>query len=233
MEHLKQALAAHGIPASVIDQLAAFESRDGLRVLDEVEFGQMQEYLRSFPIYQFLVPFLTDDNSNYWCLYVGGPLKNMTCYLSHEEVDLTPRFRSLASFLAAVNAPAVGDDLGVVADALFDFPSRQVSPTYAQDQEIIRALYTTLGAGTADDERRKQTAFALLALTAPPDIETTLYPFLDDEDMYVQERAIELLGFHRYQPAQAKLTELVTTAQHNGQLAAKIALQKIVAARQA
>ena len=232
MEHLKQALAAHGIPGSAIAQLAAFESRDGLSGLDEVEFGQMQEYFGSFPVYQFLVPLLADGNSNYWCLYVGGPLKNMICYVSHEEVDLAPRFRSLASFLAALNAQAVSEDPGDIAAALFDFPSRQIPPTYAQDQEIIRKLHTVLAAETADDERRTQTAFALLALTAPPDIETTLYPFLDDEDMYVQERAIELLGFHHYQPALAKLTELATTAQHNGQLAAKIALQKITASQQ-
>ena len=153
----------------------------------------------------------------------------MICYVSHEEVDLAPRFRSLASFLAAISAQPASDDLGDIAAALFDFPSRQVPPTYAQDQEIIRKLHTALAAETAEDERRTQTAFALLALTAPPDIETTLYPFLDDADMYVQERAIELLGFHHYQPALAKLTELATTAQHNGQLAAKIALQKITA----
>ena len=156
----------------------------------------------------------------------------MICYVSHEEVDLAPRFRSLASFLAASNAQPTSDDPGDIAAALSDFPSHQVSPTYAQDQEIIRKLHTALAAETADDERRTQTAFALLAFTTPPDIETTLYPFLDDADMYVQERAIELLGFHRYQPALPKLTELATTAQHNGQLAAKIALQKITASQQ-
>jgi len=55
---------------------------------------------------------------------------------------------------------------------------------------------------------------------------------LNDADMYVQEQAIELLCFHRCQPAIARLTELATTAQHNGQLAATIALQKITAFQQ-
>lgn len=203
MEQLKQALAAHGIPSSGIAQLTAFEARNGLSVLDEAEFKQMQEYFDSFPVHQFLVPLLADGNSNYWCLYVGGPLKNMICYVSHEEVDLASRFRSLASFVAASNAQPTGDDPGDIAAALFDFPSRQIPPTYAQDREIIRKLHTALAAETADDEQRTQTAFALLALTAPPDTETTLYPFLDDAAMYVQERAIELLGFHHYQPALA------------------------------
>jgi HEAT repeat protein len=68
-----------------------------------------------------------------------------------------------------------------------------------------------------------------MALTSPTDIETRIYPFLDDEDMYVQERAIELLGFHQYQPAVAKLTDLATNAKPNGRTAAKIALKKISA----
>jgi len=157
MQHLKQALTAHGLSASAIDQLAASEFQNELSVLDEAEFRQMQAYFRDFPVYQFLVPLLTDANSNYWCLYVGGPLKNMLCYVSHEEVGLAPRFRNLASFLAAARAPAARDELGAIPAALFDFPSRQVSPAYAQDQETSRELYTAFEAETEDDERRTQT----------------------------------------------------------------------------
>lgn len=48
--------------------------------------------------------------------------------------------------------------------------------------------------------------------------------------MYVQERAIALVGFHKYRPAVAKLPALATQAQPNGQQAMKIALQKITVA---
>lgn len=230
MNHLKEVLVKHGIASSAIAKLEAFESRPGFSGLADEEFKEMQAYLGSFPVYQFLVPFLTDDNSNYYCLYVDGPLKGMVCYLNHEELDLAPRFRSLSSFIDILNNHPGSNGLEDFEDRVFDFPSREVSPNYSQDQEIIGALYHALAVAADDDQQRTQTAFALMALASPTDIETIIYPFLADEDMYVQERAIALVGLHAYQPAVAKLTALATQAQHNGQLAAKIALQKIAAA---
>jgi len=230
MVYLKEVLTRHGIASADIAKLEAFESRDGFIVLDDDEVEEMQEYLASFPVYEFLVPFMTDNNSNYCCLYLDGPLKNMICYLSHEEPDLAPRFRSLSSFVDTITNHAHCYGMADFEDRAFDFPSRQVSPTYLQDRESIGELYKALAAGADDDQRRTQTAFAIMALASPTDIETIIYPFLDDADMYVQERAIALLGFHTYKPAVAKLTALATNAQHNGQLAAKIALQKIAAA---
>jgi hypothetical protein len=232
MVHLKEALIKYGIASSDIDKLQAFASRDGFIVLDDDEFEDMQEYLGSFPVYQFLVPFMTDNNSNYYCLYVAGPLKNMVCCLSHEELDLAPRFRSLSSFIDTIDNHPHCHGMEDFEDCVFDFPSRQVSSNYLQEKEIIGDLHSELAAGTGgdDDQRRTQTAFAIMALASPADIETIIYPFLDDEDMYVQERAIALLGFHAYKPAVARLTALATNAQHNGQLAAKIALQRIASA---
>jgi hypothetical protein len=232
MSHLKEVLTTGGIASADIDKLEAFESRDGFMVLDKDECEDMREYLRSYPVYQFLVPYTTDGNSNYWCLYVNGPLKNMTCYLSHEEADLSPRFRSLSSFIDAINTHPGSCDMQDFGEDVFDFPSRQVSPSYSQDQEIIGALYHDLTVETDDDQRRAQTAFAIMALASPTDIETIIYPFLEDEDMYVQERAIALLGFHAYQPAVAQLTLLVANAQPTGRMAAKVALQKIAASGQ-
>ncbi|MBO2011606.1 hypothetical protein [Hymenobacter negativus] len=231
MEHLKAVLTRHNITSSAIDKLEAFAPRDGFVVLAEEEFEELREYLGSFPVYRCLVPFMTDDNSNYWCLYVDGPLKNMVCYLSHEELDLAPRFRSLSSFLDTLHQHPHSNGIEDFEDHFFDFPSRQISPKYLLDREIIGALSTAFTAETDEDQLRTQTAFAIMALTSPTDIETLLYPFLDDEDPYVQERAIELLGFHRYQPAAAKLTALTVSAKPNGRTAAKVALKKITASR--
>lgn len=230
MVHLEAVLRRHGIADADVAKLAAFESRNGFSVLSKDEFDEMRKYFGDFPVYQFLVPLLTDNNSNYYCLYVDGPLKNMTCYLNHEELDLAPRFRSLASFLDAVADYPHRFGTDDFEARFFDFPSREVSPNYAQDQEIISVLYQMLAAAT-DDDQRTQTAFALMALASPADLEAVIYPFLDDEDMYVQERAIRLLGFHAYKPAAAKLKALTTNAHPNGRLAARIALQKIADSR--
>lgn len=232
MEHLKEILTRYGITASDIRNLETFASRDGFVLLDEDEFREMQEYFSEFPVYQFLVPFMTDDTAAYWCVYADGPLKNMVCYVSHEELDLAPRFRSLSSFIDAIRNQPQRHGMAELEDRFFDFPSRQESPTSWQDQEIIGALYNALAAATDDDQQRTQTAFAIMALTSPSNIETIIYPFLADEDMYVQERAIALLGFHAYKPAVAKLRALVTQAHPNGQTAAKVALKKIAASGQ-
>jgi len=60
---------------------------------------------------------------------------------------------------------------------------------------------------------------------ATEEIVSYIYLFLDDEDMYVQERAIQLLGQHRHAPARDRLVALVKTAMPNGQEAAKAALK--------
>ena len=232
MEHLNQILTRYCITASAIESLEVFASRDGFIVLDEDEFKEAQEYFSEFLVYQFLVAFMTDDTSAYWCVYVDGPLKNMVCYVSHEELDLAPRFRSLSSFINTINNQPQCYGMQDLEDRFFDFPSRQESANYLQDKEIIGALYNALAAAADDDQLRTQTAFAIMALTSPTDIETIIYPFLADEDMYVQERAIALLGFHAYKPAVTKLTALVNQAHPNGQTAAKVALKKITASGQ-
>jgi hypothetical protein len=229
MEHIKDVLINYGFDNATISKLESFESRDGFIVLNEEEFEEMQNYLNEFPVYQFLVPITTDGNSNYWCLYADGPLKNMLCHVGHDEPSLEPRFRNLSSLIDAINSHPDCSDINDFEDTIFDFPSRQVSKSQLQDKEIIGELYKIFEAETDDDQIRTQTAFSIMALTPSTDIEQTIYPFLDDEDMYVQERAIEMLGFHKYQQAVGRLSELATNARHNGQTAAKMALKKIAA----
>jgi hypothetical protein len=229
MEHIKNVLIKYNFDTATIGKLESFESRDGFIVLNEEAFEEMQNYLNEFPVYQFLVPIMTDDNSNYWCLYVDGPLKNMLCHLGHEEPSLEPRFKNLSSLIDAINDHPDCSDMNDFEDTFFDFPSRQVSQGHLQDKKIIGELNEIFMAETDDDQIRTQAAFSIMALTPPTDIEQIIYPFLDDEDMYVQERAIQMLGFHKYQPAVGRLTELATNAEHNGQTAAKMALKKIAA----
>lgn len=226
MEYIKEVLHNYGIDHAAIHKLELFESRDGFLLPDENEFKEMLDYLNSFSIYRFLVPIMADGHSNYWCLYVDGPLKNMVCHLSHEEASLEPKFRNISSFIDTVNAHPDSQDYYDLEEHVFDLPNTEFSQQH-QDKEIMEALYQVFVTKTDDDEVRTQTAFCIMALTSPSSIEETIYPFLDDEDMYIQERAIEILGFHRYEPAIGKLTELLTNAHYNGKLAAKVALQKI------
>jgi hypothetical protein len=48
--------------------------------------------------------FWTDDESDYAALYVEGPLAGRVCLIWHDDPDVSPVYRSVMSFLAAVAA---------------------------------------------------------------------------------------------------------------------------------
>ena len=72
-----------------------------------------------------------------------------------------------------------------------------------------------------DEEIRQRLHLAWFNLVAENEAAQWLLPYLDDEDMYVQERAIELVGRHNCRAVREKLQMLQTTALPNGQTAAK------------
>lgn len=62
----------------------------------------------------------------------------------------------------------------------------------------------------------------------PPAEETaTIVPFLDDDDMFIQERACELLGERRFAPAAGALRRIAREGMPNGRQAAKRALVRL------
>lgn len=190
---------------SEIEKLTAYQSRDGFVLLYDAEFDEIENYFSHFPIYKNLVALLTDENSNYWCINVSGPMKGMICYLSHDEPNLEPKFKNISSFLKVIDEnPA-------------EFNERK---------QIIEELKTNFHSEN-DEDVRLQIAYSIIALTSVEEIENSIYPFLDDEDMYIQERAIQILGFHKYKPAKEKLIEMKTSAMPNGQTAIGIALKKL------
>lgn len=211
---------------SETEKLKTFESRDGFVLLDNTEFEEMESYFTEFPIYRNLVAILTDENSNYWCINVNGPLKGMICYLSHDEPNLEPKFKDISSFLKAIDENPEAYDFNDLEETSFDFPNSKKETEFSKRKEIIEKLFSEFNSEN-DEEIRQQIAFSIIALTSTEEIEDNIYPFLDDEDMYVQERAIQILGFHKYKPAKEKLIELKKTAMYNGQTAAGIALKKM------
>ena len=72
-----------------------------------------------------------------------------------------------------------------------------------------------------DEEIRQRLHLTWFNLVAESEAAQWLLSYLDDEDMYVQERAIELVGRHNCRSAREKLQMLQTTALPNGQTAAK------------
>ncbi|MED4729634.1 HEAT repeat domain-containing protein [Aneurinibacillus migulanus] len=199
-----------------------------LRLMNGDEIIELLSYLRENNAYKDICPFWTDDHSNYVAIYISGPLKYRVCYVDHEETDLSPAFRSIDTFIHAVEE----DDTADWHDLKKDYPSTDSTIKEKQDDlQAVQALQKILDEyEEIDEEIRCQYIFSIMALTPSESLDMLLH-YVDDEDMYVQERACEILGFHQYVPARDKLRTIAETGMHNGKLAAKRALEKIRAKR--
>ena len=218
-------LSKFGVEKSNIEKLKAYKSRDGFVLIDNKEFSEMIAYFKQFPVYKEIIPIMTDGQSNYSCLYIAGPMEGMICHLAHGEQNLEPKFKDISNFIKAIESNNAYDFFEF-DESVFDFPATRDFNEFPNRKRIIDQLSIDLKTET-DEQRIQQTAFSIMALALANEIESIIYSFLDHEDMYIQERAIELLGFHKYRPAKDKLKELTTKAMYNGQTAAKIALKKI------
>ncbi|MDR6726906.1 hypothetical protein J2W91_005431 [Paenibacillus amylolyticus] len=196
-----------------------------LRLMEFEEVIEMAELLSEMKVYQDIIPLWTDDHSNYIGLKVQGACKYRINYIDHEETDVSPGFRSVRSFIAELEQhPSFYWD-----ELKKDYPSDIEISDAEMDEDLrcIDELNKLISSNPLiDDDIRCQYIFSIMALTPKRNLDS-LIPYLDDEDMYVQERACEILGFHRYLPARDKLIEVSTNGMHNGKLAAKRALARI------
>jgi hypothetical protein len=220
-------LRKFGLGISEIEKLRTFKSRCGFELIDEEEFSEMQNHFAEFAIFRNIAAILTDKNSNYWCVNIEGPMRGMICYLNHEEADLGPRFKSISNFLNVIDQNPNAYDIDDLDETSFDFPNSVILEDFEERKEIIKRLKDSFYSEN-DEELKQQIAFSIIALTSIDEIKSNIYPMLDDENMYIQEKAIQILSFHKYKPAKDKLTSLKTTAKRNGLLAIEIALKKLL-----
>ncbi len=171
-----------------------------------------------------IMPLWTNGHSDYIGVYVSGTLQGKICYLDHEESDLAPVFRTVHSFLTAVqqHPNTYWEELP------HDYPSDRSLSEQQQNEDIacIHQLLTQLEQQQLDDQERCMLLYSVMALTPYTHLDS-LMPYLEDDGMYVQERACAILGHHCYVPAQPALEKVAQHGMHNGQLAAKIALSRI------
>jgi hypothetical protein len=171
-----------------------------------------------------LLPCWTDDQGNYAAVFISGPLTGRPCFLDHEEVDHTPVYPDLESFHAALlAAAAAGQDWSEMLRSRNDVPSGRSSQDEA---ELALALRHVEQAAAAKDARkRKSLLFKALELFPVADTERIL-PYLQDDDMWVQERACQLLARRHYVPAIPALAELARHGRQNARIAAMTALRE-------
>lgn len=223
MKYLIDILENRNFDRLSIDRLKTFISRDGFKIVGKKDFVEMEDVLKEFLVYENIIPIMTDNNSNYVGLYIDGILKGKVCYLSHEENSLEPKFKSIANLIDAINANSKCWELEELPETAFDYPNANHSDL--DNEKIIEGLIDEYNFAI-DNDIKIQKAFCIMALTSVDKLET-IYHFLDNDDMYIQERAIQIFGFHRCKFAREKIKELQNTAKHNGKIAAVIASKRI------
>jgi len=96
-------LEENHFPEADVSALRGFQSRDGFQVIKDEDLSGMLHFFSQYPVdYEGIIPFMTDDNSNYLCVYFEGKDRGKVCYLSHDEYDLTPRFSSIKKLIGIV-----------------------------------------------------------------------------------------------------------------------------------
>ncbi|HHK5552114.1 hypothetical protein COL11_08905 [Bacillus anthracis] len=196
-----------------------------IRLLSFEEAMEVYLYLHEDVNIPEVFPLWTDDNSNYVGVYMLGPLTGKVCFIDHEEIDLSPVYPHVQTLIKALLESPESD--------WYELPryypcSKENTDKLQlkQDVQTINELKNLLKNDELNETKRTQYLFSIMALTPRAQLHEIL-PLLDDSDMWVQERAAEILGFHRYVPASEKLNWVKEHGQHNGKLAAELALKRI------
>jgi hypothetical protein len=163
----------------------------------------------------------TDDNSNYAGVYVNGDLAPRVFLLDHDEPELTPRFFSPASF-ARAQAAAAKDEKGW-HHLRFDYPLLVEAVYQSKDADTQLGLKCLLQY-EENPAVGRQAAFNALALL-PPERTDVARRLLTATDMYVQERACEVLGARNDKASVPDLCHVALHGKHNGRIGALRALR--------
>ena len=200
-----------GIDNKDIEQLEKFygeerfiRGRDGFIAVEDEDFEGMQDFFNDYTLFNDLRVILTDENSNYWCVFVAGARKGMVCHLDHEFQDQQqPRFKSISRLLEVIEQHEEAYDFYELKDLpenVFDFPSRTLED-FEGRKEIIEQLYQEIDNLDTEDESYDQSRsshiYSIIVLSIASEVETHIKPFLTDEDDYVREFAETAMKFWR------------------------------------
>ena len=208
------------------DEVGGENIRLPLRLLPIAEVIETNQFVQDSGLAAYgLRLFWYDDNSNYAGLYVAGPLSGRVCFLNHEEADLSPVYRTLRSFLSTL---LTGIDKGIEWEEFArDYPALGLlsSEEAAEDWDAAQMLRPPFEAAE-DAQERINYAYSIMALT-PPERTDSLIEYTYDADLYIQERACELLGRRKFEPAVGRLAEVAAMNIANAPMRARWALAEI------
>jgi len=222
------------LPYDSLEALADYQARSASKGpwrayrmlhMEEIEI-LLRELAEFYPeeCFDDICPLFTDNNSNYVGIYHRGPLRNKICNLDHEDMNFSPGFHNIASFIASIeNQPDKNWH-----ELELEYPTLALEePEFSQDADkVIKEIDELITDAVSDKRLMRQLIFAKITLI-PYGRTDEVYEYLASEDMFIQEKAVELLRKRKYAPAVYHLFEIAKTGMQNGKIAAIIALKEI------
>ncbi|MEV6930262.1 hypothetical protein AB0M46_38070 [Dactylosporangium sp. NPDC051485] len=211
---------------AIYEDHEAEESGSGtLRLMSPSEAAGTITALRDFGVPfddRELGTFWTDDNSNYVGVFASGDLAGRVFKIDHEEPSPEPCWRSVESYYdALLDARDSGLDWW---DLATDYPREPADQT-PEDDALARRLFA-LYHERPDSPVGQRAVHQALALSSATHAAQVI-SLLRSDDMWIQERAVQILGHWRWEPAVASIAEVVRNGQHNGRTAGIHALKQI------
>lgn len=213
-----------------LDGLEPLLARVKLRLMSAQEVLDLRaELLAETNFYGHMLFLIADPGGNHLGVWLRGSQEGRLVWHWHDEWDLSPVYRDFAHYKSALEAHPEATFFDEVPRDYPDVKGAGTDEEVASDRRVIEACRRNLLENHGEDLRRFF-AMSMMQVSPRSDLDEVVVPFLDDRDMYVQERAAVILGEHRYGPARAKLEEVARDGTPNGRLAAKGALDKLASA---
>lgn len=175
--------------------------------------------------------FWSDGNSNYAAVYLSGLLEGKICFIDHEETDLSPVFRDFTNFyqsifeIHALNLRQPSAESGWW-DMKTDYPKlvKDENEEFYFEDLLLAEKFIELFREETGYEKKQHLAFCAMNLLPLSETDKIL-EFVRSDDMWIQERACQLLGEKKSEKAIPVLAEVARSGNHNGKIAAMIALR--------
>ncbi|MEJ2884263.1 SMI1/KNR4 family protein [Pedobacter sp. GR22-6] len=121
MKEITAQLKQYGFPEKDLRALVNFKSRDGFQVIDDQDLSSMLNFFQQYPEdFQHLIPIMSDGNSNYLCVSFHQTDFGKICYLSHDEIDLTPVFSSISQLISVIESHSEAWDFPEIPPSAHD-----------------------------------------------------------------------------------------------------------------
>ena len=214
------------LPKDIVEKLEEYNTKrdnDSIyEVFNENEMIEILDYILGIECFKGICPILTDNNSNYIGYYYAGPLKGKICFLNHEETDLSPGFRSINKLIEELLSKPDCEWF----DLLLDYPEKCDNGLNSiEDQETIKLIRKEIETNSFGEDYKQQLYYALISMI-PFSNSEELYEYLKSDDMYMQEKAVEVLRKRRYKQAAKKLFDIAKNGMQNGKISAICALKE-------